>query len=70
MKVRNPWGRKAWEGRWSYKSHLWTPELRKALDFINDPLDGTFFVCQEDFCLYFDHVNICRINLAYKNSWI
>jgi hypothetical protein len=25
---------------------------------------------QEDFSLYFDHVNICRVNLAHKNSWI
>jgi hypothetical protein len=28
FKIRNPWGKKAWQGRWSFSSDLWTKQLR------------------------------------------
>lgn len=31
LKLRNPWGRKEWQGDWSEDSNLWTPELRAKL---------------------------------------
>ena len=33
LRVRNPWGRKEWQGNWSFKSPFWTPQLRKKLDY-------------------------------------
>ena len=27
LKIRNPWGRKEWNGDWSDHSPLWTPEI-------------------------------------------
>ena len=70
IKVRNPWGRKEWQGDWGFRSHLWTKELRQLLGYESDPRDGSFFVSKKDFALYFEHVHICKVNLAYKNSWI
>lgn len=70
FKVRNPWGRKEWQGRWAFRDQQWTPALRNKLDYNINPHDGSFFMSETDFIMYFDHVNICRINLAFKNSWI
>ena len=39
------------------------------LEYTHDPQDGSFFICQEDFTVFFEHVHICRVNLANKNSW-
>ncbi len=70
LKVRNPWGKKQWQGRWSFKSNLWTKQLRAKLGYEVHPMDGSFFINQEDFKIYFQYVHICRVNLAFKNSWI
>jgi hypothetical protein len=32
LKLRNPWGRTEWTGRWSDGSEEWTPEWMKKLD--------------------------------------
>lgn len=70
LRVRNPWGKKEWQGRWGFKSELWTGELRKQLDYAANPRDGSFFMSREDFITHFEHVNICRVNLSYSNSWV
>lgn len=28
LKLRNPWGKKGWKGKWSYGSSTWTPLLK------------------------------------------
>jgi calpain-15 len=28
LKIRNPWGKGEWQGRWSDSSDTWTPKLR------------------------------------------
>lgn len=35
-----------------------------------DPQDGTFFVSLSDFAIYFDHINISKVNLAYRHSHV
>ena len=70
LRVRNPWGRKEWQGDWSFNSPLWTSELRKKFDYERNPRDGSFFINNQDFKIFFDHIHICRVNLANKNSWI
>jgi calpain-15 len=70
LRVRNPWGKKEWQGRWGFKSELWTAELRKQVDYEVDPKDGSFFMSREDFITHFEHVNICRVNLSFCNSWV
>jgi calpain-15 len=48
LKLRNPWGKGEWEGDWSDKSPLWTPELR-AFCGSTDEADGTFFISFADY---------------------
>ena len=66
--MKNPWGSKAWKGDWSFQSSKWTKQLRARLNYNIDTLDGTFFICLNDFIKYFDHVNISKVNLGYRNS--
>lgn len=43
IKLRNPWGRKEWNGDWGYDSNLWTNELRKELKLDEDD-NGIFYM--------------------------
>ena len=43
IKLRNPWGFKEWQGDWSYKSPLWTDQLRKDLKLDQDR-GGVFYM--------------------------
>ena len=43
LKLRNPLAEFEWNGKWSDKSNLWTPELKKELDY-EDSKDGSFFM--------------------------
>ena len=31
LKLRNPWGHKEWQGKWSDNDDSWTDNLRKTL---------------------------------------
>lgn len=68
--MKNPWGTKAWRGNWSFKSKKWTQKLRQRLNYTIDSNDGTFFICLEDFVKYFDHINISKVNLGNRNSYV
>lgn len=59
--IRNPWGSFEWNGDWSDKSPLWTPELREELQVVSDPEDGTFWMAFEDFVQHFDSMNVNRV---------
>jgi len=48
VKCRNPWGQHEWNGDWSDKSSLWTPELKKKLNYV-DADDGSFWMTFDDF---------------------
>jgi calpain-15 len=61
LNVRNPWGNFEWEGDWSDKSPLWTPDMIAALNPILTENDGTFWMCWQDFLKNFKGVNFCRV---------
>lgn len=69
LKIRNPWGRKEWKGNWCFSHPNWTEAIRELTNYKINPKDGSFFMSYDDFSIYFDHVNICRINLSNRNSW-
>ena len=58
--LRNPWGKIEWRGDWSEDSRLWTPDLRRQLEY-SSVNDGTFFMAFDDFLDYFKSVEACRV---------
>ena len=60
VKIRNPWGYKEWNGKWSDKSDAWTPEIKQQVGYSNAD-DGTFYISFEDFIGLFSSTNICYV---------
>ena len=66
IKIRNPWGRTEWTGRWSRDSETWTPELRKELCPTSDD-DGVFWMEYEDFLTVFGQIDVCRAPTNWRS---
>ena len=60
IQLRNPWGATNWNGKWSNSSDVWTPELKKRLNFTQED-DDTFWMDFEDAKRYFSHMQICKV---------
>ena len=60
LKVRNPWGRKEWDGRWADGSAEWDAEWLTLLahKFGND---GVFWISYEDLLKKYQHFDRTRI---------
>ncbi|KAH8696223.1 calpain-like protein [Talaromyces proteolyticus] len=60
LRVRNPWGRKEWSGRFSDGSEEWTPELMNLLGhkFGND---GVFWISYDDLLKKYQHFDRTRL---------
>ncbi|PGH19258.1 hypothetical protein AJ80_04123 [Polytolypa hystricis UAMH7299] len=60
LRLRNPWGRKEWNGPWSDGSEQWTPQWMELLDhkFGND---GMFWISYKDFLNKFEHFDRTRL---------
>ncbi len=48
VKVRNPWGKEGFNGKWSDKSDAWTNETRAEVNLVNED-DGVFFIEFKDY---------------------
>ncbi|XP_042336332.1 calpain-6 [Sceloporus undulatus] len=63
IRLRNPWGKKEWNGAWSDESEEWknvSKAERKKLGLMVEN-DGEFWMTFEDWCKNFTDVDICRI---------
>eukprot|EP00095_Tigriopus_kingsejongensis_P005938 maker-scaffold316_size209483-snap-gene-1.35 protein:Tk05938 transcript:maker-scaffold316_size209483-snap-gene-1.35-mRNA-1 annotation:"PREDICTED: calpain-D-like" len=60
VRMRNPWGHFSWNGDWSDRSDLWTPELKEQL-MVHGEDDGVFWMAYEDVLKYFDCIDICKV---------
>ena len=58
MQVRNPWGKREWQGDWSDRSPLWTDHCKRQVDFKNAE-DGCFWISYEDYIKFFYITTIC-----------
>ncbi|KAM4620393.1 calpain-2 catalytic subunit-like, partial [Polymixia lowei] len=63
IRIWNPWGEKEWNGDWSDKSPLWdtvSPDERDHCLKVRN--DGEFWMKMEDFCVYYENMDICCEN--------
>eukprot|EP00741_Cyanophora_paradoxa_P014829 tig00000189_g14305.t1 len=65
VRVRNPWGRQEWSGRFADGSPDWTPALLEKLrhSFADD---GTFWILWQDFVQTFNCLYACEI---FADGW-
>ncbi|KAL5117351.1 hypothetical protein ACEQ8H_004796 [Pleosporales sp. CAS-2024a] len=60
LKLRNPWGRTEWTGRWSDGSEEWTPEWMQKLNHkFGD--DGVFWISYKDLLRTYQHFDRTRL---------
>ncbi|XP_022164785.1 calpain-A-like isoform X2 [Myzus persicae] len=67
IRLRNPWGKVEWNGRWSDKSDEWftiPPQLQQSIGLIKED-DGEFWMSYKDFAKYFSAVVICHLAPDY-----
>ncbi|KAF9511954.1 hypothetical protein BS47DRAFT_1298263 [Hydnum rufescens UP504] len=69
LRIRNPWGKSEWTGRWSDGSKEWTPEWLDALGALEHSFgdDGAFIMEYEDFLETWTLVQRSRL---FDPSWI
>jgi len=60
VKIRNPWGYKEWNGKWSDKSEAWTPQTKQLFGYV-DADDGTFYMEFENFISLYSSTNVCYV---------
>ncbi|KRX05713.1 hypothetical protein PPERSA_09853 [Pseudocohnilembus persalinus] len=65
IQLRNPWGKKEWNGDWSDKSSKWTEELKRQLYFTDED-DGIFWIKVEDFVKQFHYVTANYVKESYQ----
>lgn len=68
IKLRNPEGKVDWKGDWSFASNKWTSQLRTQFGYDKNPNDGTFFMAEENFKMFFTDVTLCYVNPIYVHS--
>lgn len=68
MKVRNPWGKREWNGDWSDDSPLWTSEAKKQVKDFESKDDGCFYISFKDYDKFFYMTCICFYNDTYPEQ--
>lgn len=65
LKLRNPWGKRQWNGRASDQDHqFWSkipPGDKQKMNY-QQKNDGIFFMLWEDFVNYFSMVDVCTLD--------
>lgn len=65
LKIRNPWSKYEWLGKWSDNDKSWTPELKALLGNSKREDDGIFFMAYECFVHNFVNFVVCRVKDNY-----
>ena len=69
LKIRNPWGKSEWTGRWSDGSKEWTPDWLGALEALEHKFgdDGVFVMEYDDFLSYWTEIERTQL---FDRSWV
>lgn len=70
LKLRDPHGRSAWNGKWSEKSEEYKKIPKTYLENTSGQKNGVFFMELNDFVKKFDCVQFCMVNDDFKYSYI
>ncbi|KAM9789047.1 calpain-5-like [Neosynchiropus ocellatus] len=63
IRMRNPWGKTEWKGRWSDTSEEWSKvgDTERGTLGITVEDDGEFWMSFADWCKYFTDADVCRL---------
>ncbi|XP_075429586.1 calpain-6 isoform X2 [Ascaphus truei] len=63
VRMRNPWGKREWNGAWSDESEEWNKvsESEKLALGLTVRDDGEFWMTFEDWCTNYTHADVCRL---------
>ena len=64
--VRNPWGKKEWNGDWSDQSPLWDDYTMAQVQSFRNENDGCFWISFEDYDSYFFMTTICYFHTGFS----
>ena len=67
IKLRNPWGKSEFYGRFKRKDPIWTDELKTHLNY-NKNEEGVFYMTYEEFSSWFQTFQICYYHDDYSLS--
>ncbi|CAE7859797.1 CAPN15 [Symbiodinium necroappetens] len=76
IRLRNPWGKEEWKGRWSRGSDAWKLHSHVARDICqrggqrldSGQQDGSFWMLFDDFAACFDSVNVCPATMPVPKA--
>ena len=72
MKLRNPWGSAAWNGKWSDQDQATWSANSHLMELGVVPTmmdDGIFWMALEEYVRYFSFSNICKFNSDDVHSY-
>ncbi|KZP04006.1 cysteine proteinase [Athelia psychrophila] len=69
LKIRNPWGKSEWEGRWSDGAEEWNGEWLEALKALDHTFgdDGVFVM---EYCDFLQHWEGVECTQLFDNTWV
>ena len=56
IKLRNPWAKAEWKGKWHRTDPIWTKKLRRELDYPSNAKRGMFCMEVGEFIKYFPYI--------------
>ncbi|KAA0148909.1 hypothetical protein FNF29_06383 [Cafeteria roenbergensis] len=68
LRLRNPWGRGEYTGKYGTSWPGWTPELRSQLGAFEMEGSGIFFIEFNDFLRHFDTVEVARVHKGWSTA--
>mmetsp|Transcript_40684 Transcript_40684/g.53368 ORF Transcript_40684/g.53368 Transcript_40684/m.53368 type:complete len:345 (-) Transcript_40684:115-1149(-) len=69
IQIRNPWGKKEWQGDWSDKSPKWTASTKQQVN-LQDKNDGCFWISFKDYIKFFYITTICYYNEQIEDNYV